>query len=236
MMKRTEKQILAVGYVRVSTNGQVENGISLPAQEAKIRAWAEANDAELLNIFHDQGMSGSKADRPGLLEALQLVRERKAALVVYSLSRFSRSTRDTLRIADMLNKAGADLVSLSERIDTTTAAGKMVFRMMAVLNEFERDQISERTRMALSHRRSQGKKLGGIVPYGYTANGEGNLTENPTEQQVIHRILRRNGVGWNLAKIARWLNDNDIVTKTGKQWYPQTVKNVIKTASHENKN
>lgn len=228
MIKRTEKQTLAVGYVRVSTNGQVENGISLPAQEAKIRAWAEVNDAELLNIFHDQGLSGSKADRPGLLEALQLVRERKAALVIYSLSRFSRSTRDTLQITDTLNKAGADLVSLSERIDTTTAAGKMVFRMMAVLNEFERDQISERTRMALSHRRSQGKKLGGIVPYGYTADSEGVLTKDTTEQRVIQRILKRRQAGWSLDRIARYLNGRSVLTKTGKIWYAQTVKNVIK--------
>jgi len=228
MMKRTTKQLLAVGYIRVSTNGQVENGISLQAQHAKIRAWAEANDAELLNIFNDEGLSGSTTDRPGLQQALQLVTEHKAVLVVYSLSRFSRSTRDTLQIADMLNKAGGDLVSLSERIDTTTAAGKMVFRMMAVLNEFERDQISERTRMALAHRRAQGKKLGGIVPYGYMADSEGMLTKDVVEQGVIDRIVKRREQGWTLDRITRYLNGKDIPTKTGKQWYSQTVLNVIK--------
>ncbi len=56
-------------------------------------------------------------------------------------------------LAEKLDKAGADLVSLSERIDTTTAAGKMVFRMLAVLNEFERDQISERTSAILQHKK-----------------------------------------------------------------------------------
>jgi len=227
-MKRTTKQLLAVGYIRVSTNGQVENGISLQAQHAKIRAWAEANDAELLNIFNDEGLSGSNVDRPGLQQALQLVTERKAALIVYSLSRFSRSTRDTLQIAESLDKAGGDLVSLSERIDTTTAAGKMVFRMMAVLNEFERDQISERTRMALAHRRSQGKKLGGIVPYGYTADGEGMLTKDVDEQRVIQRIVKRREAGWTLDRITRYLNGKNIPSKTGKQWYSQTVLNVIK--------
>jgi len=227
-MKRTTKQLLAVGYIRVSTNGQVENGISLQAQHAKIRAWAEANDAELLNIFNDEGLSGSNTDRPGLQQALQLVIERKAALVVYSLSRFSRSTRDTLQIAESLNKAGADLVSLSERIDTITAAGKMLFRLMSVLNEFETDQISERTRMALAHRRAQGKKLGGIVPYGYTADSEGMLTKDVVEQGVIERIVKRREQGWTLDRITRYLNGKDIPTKMGKQWYSQTVLNVIK--------
>jgi len=76
--------------------------------------------------------------------------------VVYSLSRLSRSTKDTLQIAEKLDKAGADLVSLSEQIDTTSASGKMVFRLMAVLNEFERDQISERTSAALQHKKAKG--------------------------------------------------------------------------------
>lgn len=228
MMKRIEKQMFAVGYTRVSTNGQAENGISLQAQHAKITAWAEANDTELLKIYSDEGASGSKADRPGLQQALQLVAEHKAVLVVYSLSRFSRSTRDTLRIADRLHRSHGDLVSLSERIDTTSAAGKMVFRMMAVLNEFERDQISERTCMALAHRKAQGKKLGGLVPYGYRADDEGRLTKDAAEQQTVRRILRCHELGWSYTRMACWLNAKGVSTKAGKTWYAQTVKNIIK--------
>ena len=62
--------------------------------------------------------------------------------------------RDALAMADALTKKEADLVSLSEKIDTTSAAGTMVFRMLAVLSEFERDQISDRTRFALAHKRA----------------------------------------------------------------------------------
>ena len=228
MVKRTDKQLLAVGYIRVSTNGQVENGVSLPAQEAKIRAWAEANDATLLEVYRDEGMSGSKADRPGLEQAIKRVTDERAALVIYSLSRFSRSTRDTLRITDTLHKAGADLVSLSERIDTTTAAGKMVFRMLAVLNEFERDQISDRTKSALAYLKSQGKKTGGLVPYGYTADETGALTKDPTEQAIIRKIIHQYGDGWSFTRIARALNGEGTLTKYGKTWYAQTIKNIIK--------
>src|SRR6185295_927090 len=109
-----------------------------------------------------------KADnRPALQAALEAACRGKAALVVYSLSRLARSTRDAIGMSERLHKAGADLVSLSERIDTTTAAGKMVFRMLAVLAEFERDQIAERTKGALSHMRNQGKRISGKIPYGY---------------------------------------------------------------------
>lgn len=69
------------------------------------------------------------------------------------MSRLARSTRDAITTSERLDKAGAALVSLSEKIDTTTAAGKMVFRMLAVLAEFERDQISERTTTAMQHKK-----------------------------------------------------------------------------------
>jgi site-specific DNA recombinase len=231
-MKRTKfpekKPLQVVGYSRVSTSGQAENGISLQAQKAKIEAWAEANDTKIIGFYQDNGVSGTKADRPGLNEALKVVEQHRAVLVVYSLSRFMRSTRETLRIAERLRKAGANLVSLSERIDTTTAAGKMVFRMLAVLNEFETDQLSERTRAALDYRRQQGKKLGGIVPFGYEADAEGRLSENPEEQLIIRRIKRRAKAGWSYSRIARTLNKEEVLTKTGRPWFPQTVKNVIK--------
>ncbi|MEE9311133.1 MAG: recombinase family protein [Planctomycetota bacterium] len=79
---------------------------------------------------------------------------------VYSLSRLCRSTKDAINISEQLDKSGADLVSLSERLDTTSASGKMIFRMLAVLSEFERDQISERTKAALAHKKSLGQRVG----------------------------------------------------------------------------
>ena len=101
---------------------------------------------ELVAVHVDAGLSGAKAhNRPALQAALTDACKHKAALVVYSLSRLARSTKDAIAISERLHKAGADLVSLSEKIDTTSAAGKMVFRMLAVLAEFERDIISERT-------------------------------------------------------------------------------------------
>src|SRR5688572_25114594 len=116
----------AVGYVRVSTDGQVD-GVSLDAQEVKIRMWANLQSVESVTIFMDAGLSGTRADnRPGLRAALAAVSDGDT-LVVYSLSRLARSTKDTLAIAEVLAKKNSDLVSLSERIDTTTAAGKMVF-------------------------------------------------------------------------------------------------------------
>lgn len=216
----------AIGYIRVSTQGQVEDGVSLDAQEAKVRAWAELNAAEVV-IFRDQGISGKRSDnRPGLQSALNLV-GKGDALIVYSLSRLSRSTRDTLAIADALAKKEADLVSLSEKIDTTSAAGKMVFRLMAVLSEFERDQISDRTRFALAHKRTNGEKTGGDCPFGYRVR-KGKLYLHAEEQKTVRLIRDLAGKGLTLRAICRKLEAAGIARKNGSRtWHPQSVKDIL---------
>ena len=105
--------MIAVGYIRVSTIGQAQEGVSLEAQRGKIQAWATANGYALGEIHVDAGISGSKANnRPGLQSALNDACRQKAALVVYSLSRLARSTRDAITISERLEKCGSDLVSL----------------------------------------------------------------------------------------------------------------------------
>ena len=119
--KQAQAQHRAIGYCRVSTADQADFGVSLDAQTEKIRVWSVANGYELADVLVDRGLSGGRCDnRPALQEALKAV-SRGDSLVVYSLSRLARSTRDTLMIAEALERKGADLVSLSERIDTTSS-------------------------------------------------------------------------------------------------------------------
>lgn len=218
-----------IGYIRVSTVRQAAEGVSLDAQRAKIEGWAVANDAPLVAVHVDAGLSGGKADnRPGLQKALHAACKLKAALVVYSLSRLARSTKDAIAISERLHKAGADLVSLNEKIDTTSAAGKMVFRMLAVLAEFERDLISERTSAAMQHMRSQGKRVG-AVPYGFDLDPDGEtLHENAIEQSAIS-MMRANRVdGLSLRAIAEALDKFGIKSKTGKKWTAEVVRGILK--------
>lgn len=218
----------AIGYVRVSTEGQAADGVSLDAQRARIAAWCTANGYELAGLHVDAGLSGKRADnRPGLLAALADV-SRGGALVVYSLSRLARSTRDAISIAERLDKAGADLVSLTERIDTTTAAGKMVFRMLAVLAEFERDLVSERTAAALSHKAKLGERVG-EVPFGFTLAADGStLTADDAEQAVIRDIRALRADGWTYRAIAAELTRRGILTKKGKAtWTHQSVASIL---------
>ena len=220
----------AVAYIRVSTEGQVVDGVSLEAQEAKIKMWCDLNDYTLESVFIDAGISGKRADnRPELQSALKACKK-NGALVVYSLSRLARSTRDTLDIADTLQKKGVDLVSLSEKIDTTSASGKMVFRMLAVLGEFERDQISERTITAMQHKKAKGE-LVGAVPYGFTLSLDGiNLEPNEIEQVILSTVKSLRVEGLTLRAIASRL-DSEGFKPRGKQWYPKTISNILKAVA-----
>ena len=227
-----EDRMNAVGYTRVSTDGQATDGVSLEAQQVRIRAWCEANGYVLVNVHVDAGLSGCRADnRPGLQDALTSAARHKAALVVYSLSRLARSTKDAIAISERLARSGADLVSLSERIDTTTAAGKMVFRMLAVLAEFERDQVAERTKGALSHMRNQGKRISGKIPFGYDLAPDGkNLQLNPEEQNGLRLIQELQAKGLGRRRIAAQLMTRGVPTKTGSLWSPQTVASILRRA------
>lgn len=214
----------AIGYIRVSTQGQADEGVSMEAQKAKIEAWCLLNDYELVSIYEDAGISGTKSDRDGLQQALQGI-DKGSALVVYSMSRLTRSTKHMLQISDDLEKAGADLVSLTESIDTTNAAGKMVFRMLAVLNEFERDQVSERTKAALEHKKASGEKYG-TVPFGFK-EVDSRLEEVKEETAIVAEILAARERGLTLRAIADDLNQRGIKGKQGGKWYASTVRYLI---------
>ena len=214
----------AIGYVRVSTQKQADEGVSLEAQRAKIEAWCLANDYELAGIHCDEGISGTKSDRDGVLAAMAEA-GKGTALIVYSLSRLTRSTKDLISFGDKLEKQGADLISLSEKIDTTTAAGKMVFRMLGVLNEFERDQVSERTKAALAHKKAN-NQVYNHTPYGFKRHGK-DLIPCAKEGKVLTKIDAWRKQGKSLRGIARDLNALGIASKRGGQWYASAVRSVM---------
>ena len=131
-------------------------------------------------------------------------------------------------IGDKLAKVGADLVSLSEKIDTTSAAGKMVFRLLAVMNEFERDQISERTTTALQYKKSRGEKTGGQVPYGFTLAADGvALVENAAEQDVLAQARELKASGLSLRKVAVELQRRGFNARNGGLFQSEQIRRMV---------
>ena len=220
----------ATGYIRVSTQGQVVDGVSIEMQETKIRQWAALNDVELAGLHVDEGLSGKNTARPGLQQALAEVKKHKGALVVYSLSRLSRSTRDTLELADKLEKAGADLVVLQEKVDTTTPSGRMVFRMLAAMNEFEREQLAERTSQAMQHMKAQGRRVGS-VPHGYRLAEDGkHLLPDAHEQEVLNLVRELREDGWTLQAISAELAERGAFNRAGRPFNAKSIRSMVLAA------
>lgn len=214
----------ALGYVRVSTQEQAHEGVSIEAQEKKIRTWCEAQETPLVEVFIDAGLSGGWIDnRPELRRALNTCK-RGDILVFYSLSRLRRTTRDVLAIMDELQGRGVDVVCLSEKIDTSSATGKLAFHMLAIIGEFERDVISERTRMAIQHLQRQARFTGGHRPFGWKVEPDGSLVPVTAELSLIARVreLRVSGMGYR--QIARVLHVEGFRPPNGTRFHAEQIR------------
>lgn len=224
-------QIKALGYVRVSTEEQSREGVSLDAQREKIKAYCSLHDAELLTIEEDAGISGkAMGNRSGLQSCLNRLRAGEAnALVILKLDRLSRSTKDVLELSDLFQKQGWALHSISEKLDTSSAAGRFVLTILAALAQMEREQIGERTSLALRHKMAQGEHIG-AVPLGFEAveSEKGRvLLPLGAELEIVRRIESLREEGKTLRDIAAVLNAESVPTKRGGRWHQSTVRSII---------
>lgn len=224
------------GYIRVSTAQQFESGVSLEAQQTKIEEYAKYKNIKLLKIFSDEGISGrTMHKRPAFTEMMDTIRCGQV-IITYSLSRLSRSTKDALEIHDILKKKGAHFICLKEEFSTTTAAGRMFFRMMAVINEFEADVIAERTAFAMSKMYENGRAVG-KPPYGWMKKDDrqgSGLIPVPEQQEIIEIILNKceeddptGGGKKSLYKVTSEMNREGYEPPKGaKRWYATTIQNI----------
>jgi len=218
-----------IGYIRVSTKGQAEEGASLEAQTEKIKQYCNLYGHELIEIFSDAGVSGKTLNRIGLKAAIDAIKEGQI-FMFYSLSRLTRKSRDLFSIVDDFEKAGVHMVSINEFIDTTSAAGRMFFGILGVLNQFESDQVSERTKAVLDLKRKKGEILGS-PKFGYKiGEDKKTLVQIPSEQKTIKLIVDLKAQEFTLQQIADQLNGDGILTRRGLKWKFQYVYKILKAA------
>jgi DNA invertase Pin-like site-specific DNA recombinase len=223
--------VKAIGYIRVSTDEQAKEGVSLENQEQKIRDYCKLKDFEILEIIQDAGISAKNLRRPGAQRVIEMARNKMVdAVVVYKLDRMFRSTVDALETTKQFDKWNVSFHSIEETIDTKSAMGKFFFTLTAALAEMEREIIGERTRDVLQRKKANGEVYG-HVPFGFK-RFKGKLLNHNAEQKIVQTVLGMRQQGLNYSRISRELNQAGFKTKKGNQWFPQTVKNVI--VIHEN--
>jgi hypothetical protein len=136
---------------------------------------------------------------------------------------------DPQRADDRLADSEADLVSITEKIDTTTGMGRFFFTTIAALAQLERDQISERTRLALAHKREMQERVSGHIPYGYSLAKDGVcLIEDRREQRAIQKIHRLREAGLSTRQIGREMDRFGLRPRQGWHWHPKVVMDVCR--------
>ncbi len=224
-----------VGYIRVSTSDQADNGMSLTAQRDRLTAWATAHDYDLVRIERDSGISGAVAPekRPGLSRALQAIRKGNAnGLVALKLDRISRSVRDTIALAELFERKDWLLATVDENLDTATAGGRLFLTLISGMAAWERDVISERTTAGLNAIAREGRSRSRFTPFGWrtsrggaeTKKGDRSpLVKHAGEQKTLKRMLRLRDRDFSGQAIADKINADGHRTRNGREWSRQVI-------------
>jgi len=236
----TKKKHIAVGYCRVSTAGQALHGASLPDQQEAIETYCTAHGIELVEVVKDAGISGKKwATRRGIQRVKKMVEHGEADLIVVkSMSRLGRSTRELLNIMAELEQAGASLVLLRENLNTSTVAGRLMRTVLAAIAEFEVDLIVERTTDGKARRRREGKAVAVQHVYGYDYHNRETrrvnessaiYTVNETEAAIVRQVVAWLHAGLPLNQIIVKLKEQRVKTKRGNShWSTATIAGLLR--------
>jgi DNA invertase Pin-like site-specific DNA recombinase len=223
-----------IGYIRVSTDEQSENGQSLAVQRSKLEQYAKLYDLELVAVVEDAGESGRSLKRPGIQAVLAKLAGGEAdGLLIAKLDRLTRSVADWQGLVDGYfgERAGKQLFSVGDSIDTRTAAGRLVLNVLLSVAQWERETIGERTRDALRYKSQQGERVG-KVRFGFDLAADGKtLLPNAAEQEALALMRRLRAAGQSYRAIAAELERRGIRTKGGKAWVFTSVKGILARAA-----
>ncbi len=222
----------AIGYVRVSTEEQAKEGISIDAQKEKLHQYAELYNIELIDIKVDAGQSAKSLDRVGLEEALATLGTGNAdALLIYKLDRLTRSVADLGRLIDKYFNEEYQLLSVTDHIDTRTANGRLILNVLGSVSQWERETIVERTEASLQYLKEE-RRVYNHPPLGYHAV-KGYLRADKEEQLIVGDILELHDKGLSMRKVANNLNSRGITGKRGGKFYASTIRAILRNNIHQ---
>lgn len=222
------ERVRAAIYARTSTTQQTF-GHSLNEQVRLSIERCQTLDWVPTFVFRDEAESGKDTDRPMFQRMLSWAERRAFDVVVFwKLDRFSRSLMHAVQLEARLRKHDVGLYSVTEQIDTTSAAGRFNFRNIASAAEFERDMIQQRTKMGLHALATEQKWPNDNPPLGYEIDDDGRLNIVEIEEKLVKDIFRIYVEEKSMPQVAEWLNQRGISTKGGGEWVPRAVGDILR--------
>lgn len=238
-MAKDPDRLRLVAYLRVSTDTQAEDGYGLEVQEQAVRRWAKARGDRVVEIFTDEGVSGTVValDREGLSSAIEAIERGDAdAVLIPRLDRLARRlTVQEAVLAHVWNRGGRVFtVDAGEVLpdDPDDPMRTAMRQMMGVFAELDRAMITKRLRDGRRAKASKGGYVAGSPRFGWRAVG-GELVRDEVEQAVVERMVAMRSGGASLRAIAGALNAESIPSKRGGRWSPSSVSRVLDPAARE---
>lgn len=208
-----KEKIKVYTYKRVSTTMQID-GYSLDAQRARMKAYADFNDYEIVGEYEDAGKSGKSIE--GRLQFNQMMEDVKSGkdnvsyVLVFKLSRFGRNAADVLSTLQVMQDFGVNLICVEDGIDSSKDAGKLMISVLSAVAEIERENIRVQTMEGRIQKAREGKWNGGFAPYGYKlVNGKLEINE---EEAVAIRTIYDQYVNTDIGSngISKYLENHGI--------------------------
>ena len=218
-------------WIRVSTEDQAR-GESPEHHEERARLYAKSRNWQVKEVYNLAGQSGKAVmQHPEARRMMKdIERGHVTGLVFSKLARLSRNRRELEDFSDFFNKHNADLISLSEAIDTSTAGGRMFFHLLGVFAQWEREEITERVNASVLTRAKLGKSINGTSPYGYVWKDR-KLVIKPEEAAIRRKAYelflqyRRKG------QVAKELNAAGYRTRNGNIWRDTSIERILNESS-----
>lgn len=231
----------AVGYRRVSTNGQLD-GYGLDLQDTALTEHCEAGGLRLVAVFTDEGESGGEGldVRVELAEALRMLADDEADILV--IPRLDRLARDVVLQEQLLREVWsmgkavestmpAESAYLGDDLDEVDPSRALIRTILGAVAQYDRALTKLRLRGGRRRKGAQGGYIGGdVIPLGKRVEGQGKaavLIDDEDEAATVERISELHEAGESLRSIAATLTDEGHATKRGGRWQPETVKRVI---------
>jgi site-specific DNA recombinase len=211
-------------YIRVSTHEQAKEGYSIPAQKERLIAYCTAQGWTDYKFYIDEGVSAKDTNRPELQRMLDDVKKGKISMIlVYRLDRFTRRVRDLYEMLEMLDKNKCAFKSATELYDTSSAMGRMFIGLVALLAQWETENLSERVKMALEEKVSGGERVG-AVPYGFDLNEDEKLVANE-KADTVRLMIDKIYSGMSTNQVATYLNNTNSDRST---WHVTGILRILK--------